>query len=161
MQLTDQYDGWNVVAELNGTNGVIRTFMWGLDLSGTAQGAGGVGGLLAIGPASGNPSFVAYDGNGNVTGLMDAETGTTSGQFEYGPFGETIRLTPNANNQSPFRFSIESYFKDGTLGKLVGTALHPVRYTNSVELESSTNRFFTQEIKLDASGNDTGEWTKT
>jgi len=37
--------------------------------------------------------------------LIDATTGTTSGQFEYGPFGETIRLTPNANNLSPFRFS--------------------------------------------------------
>src|SRR5439155_1879632 len=38
-------------------------------------------------------------------GLIDATTGTTSGNFEYGPFGETIRLTPNSNNQSPFRFS--------------------------------------------------------
>jgi RHS repeat-associated protein len=40
-----------------------------------------------------------------VTGLIDATTGTTSGQFDYGPFGDTIRLTPNSNNQSPFRFS--------------------------------------------------------
>ena len=55
------------MAELNGTNGVLRTFMWGLDLSGTAQGAGGVGGLLAIKPAGANTLFVAYDGNGNVT----------------------------------------------------------------------------------------------
>ena len=99
------YDGWNLMAELNSTNGIIRTYIWGLDLSGTIQGAGGVGGLLVIKPASGNPSFVAYDGNGNVTGLIDATTGTTSGQFEYGPFGATIRLTPNSNNQSPFRFS--------------------------------------------------------
>jgi len=94
-----------MVAELNGTNGIIRTYIWGLDLSGTMQGASGVGGLLAIKPAAGNPQFVAYDGNGNVTGLVDATTGTTTGNLEYGPFGETIRLTPNANNQSPFRFS--------------------------------------------------------
>jgi RHS repeat-associated protein len=100
------YDGWNIVAELNATNnGVIRSYIWGTDLSGTMHGAAGVGGLVAIKPASGNPSFVACDGNGNVTGLIDAATGTTTGQFEYGPFGETIRLTPNANNQSPFRFS--------------------------------------------------------
>ena len=99
------YDGWNLIAELNGANGIIRSYLWGLDLGGSMQGAGGVGGLLAIKPASGSPSLVAYDGNGNVTGLVDATTGTTSGQFEYGPFGETIRLTPNANNQSPFRFS--------------------------------------------------------
>ncbi|HXT42394.1 MAG TPA: RHS repeat-associated core domain-containing protein, partial [Candidatus Angelobacter sp.] len=99
------YDGWNLIAELNNTNGVIRSYLWGLDLSGSEQGAGGVGGLLAIKPTGTNTLFVAYDGNGNVTGLIDATTGTTTGNFEYGPFGETIRLTPNANNQSPFRFS--------------------------------------------------------
>src|SRR6266516_4853176 len=74
-------------------------------LSGGMQGAGGVGGLLAIKPTSTNTLLVAFDGNGNVTGLIDATTGTTTGNFEYGPFGETIRLNPNANNQSPFRFS--------------------------------------------------------
>lgn len=68
------YDGWNMTAELDALSGssVKRSFMWGLDLSGSEQGAGGVGGLLAIKPASGNPVFVAYDGNGNVTGLIDA-----------------------------------------------------------------------------------------
>jgi len=76
-----------------------------MDLSGTMQGAGGVGGLLAIKPTGTNTLFVAYDGNGNVTGVVDATTGTTAGNFEYGPFGETVRLTPNSNNQSPFRFS--------------------------------------------------------
>jgi hypothetical protein len=39
------YDGWNVIAELNETNGVVQSFLWGLDLSGSMQGAGGVGGL--------------------------------------------------------------------------------------------------------------------
>ena len=99
------YDSWNLIAELNGTNGVVRSYIWGLDLSGTPQGAGGVGGLFAIKPSGTNTLFAAYDGNGNVTGLIDGTTGTTSSQYEYGPFGETIRLTPNANNQSPFRFS--------------------------------------------------------
>jgi len=101
------YDGWNLVAELDGNNAnaMKRSFIWGLDLSGSEQGTGGVGGLLEIKPATGNPTFVAYDGNGNVTGLIDATTGTTTGNYEYGTFGETIRLTPNSNNQSPFRFS--------------------------------------------------------
>ena len=99
------YDGWNLLAELDGGKNLVRSYQWGLDLSGSIQGAGGVGGLLAIKPTTGNQLFVAYDGNGNVTGLIDATTGTTTGNFEYGPFGETIRLTPNANNQSPFRFS--------------------------------------------------------
>lgn len=43
------YDGWNLVAELNGTNNmVIKSFVWGLDLSGSLQGAGGVEGLLTV-----------------------------------------------------------------------------------------------------------------
>ncbi|MDI9382261.1 MAG: hypothetical protein QM845_15530, partial [Verrucomicrobiota bacterium] len=44
------YEGWNVVAELdaNATNARLRTYVWGLDLSGTRQGAGGVGGLLWV-----------------------------------------------------------------------------------------------------------------
>ena len=62
-------------------------------------------GLLAIKSTGATPVFVAYDGNGNVTGLIDATTGTATANFDYGPIGETIRLTPNANNQSPFRFS--------------------------------------------------------
>jgi hypothetical protein len=37
------YDGWNLIAELNAANAVQRTFIWGTDLSGTMQGAGGVG----------------------------------------------------------------------------------------------------------------------
>ncbi|MEM9080411.1 MAG: hypothetical protein AAGC74_06970 [Verrucomicrobiota bacterium] len=43
------YDGWKLVAEyqVNGTTWSLRnTYLWGLDLSGTEQGAGGVGGLL-------------------------------------------------------------------------------------------------------------------
>ncbi|MBI2927419.1 MAG: RHS repeat-associated core domain-containing protein [Verrucomicrobia bacterium] len=103
------YDGWNLTAELdaNASSNLNRSYVWGLDLSGSEQGAGGVGGLLLVKPASGNPLFVAYDGNGNVTGLTDATTGTTSAQYEYGPFGETIRMsgTGTVARDNPFRFS--------------------------------------------------------
>ena len=91
------YDGWNLLAELNATNNnVIRSFVWGTDLSGPAgagQGAGGVGGLLKVtytGAATTN-CFVAFDGNGNVGGLIDAVNGNSLAQYEYGPFGEVIR----------------------------------------------------------------------
>ena len=45
------YDGWNLVAERTlyfGENPLYQRYVWGLDLSGTLQGAGGVGGLLAM-----------------------------------------------------------------------------------------------------------------
>ena len=34
------YDGWNLLAELDGSDTMVRSHMWGLDLSGSEQGAG-------------------------------------------------------------------------------------------------------------------------
>jgi RHS repeat-associated protein len=97
------------IAELNGTNGaVVRSYVWGLDLSETLDGAGGVGGLLWVrlhtGPASG-AHFVMYDGNGNVWTLVSASTGIETARYEYGPFGEPLRMTGAAAGWNPFRFS--------------------------------------------------------
>jgi RHS repeat-associated protein len=97
------------IAELNATNhAVVRSYVWGLDLSETLDGAGGVGGLLWVrlagGPASG-AHFVSYDGNGNVWQLVSASTGTETARYEYGPFGEPFRATGPAAPLNPFRFS--------------------------------------------------------
>ena len=104
------YDGWNPVAELNATNNaLIRSYLWGLDLSGQAgpalNSAGGVGGLLAATPASGGAAFAAYDANGNVMGLLDSTTANWVASYEYGPFGEVIRASGPMAKVSPFRFS--------------------------------------------------------
>ena len=99
------YDGWNLIAVLNPQSAVVRSFMWGLDLSGSPQGAGGVGGLLEINDAINGVQFAAFDGNGNVAGLVKGTDGTTSGQYEYGPFGEVIRATGPMAKANPFRFS--------------------------------------------------------
>jgi RHS repeat-associated protein len=100
------YDGWNLIAEVNGTNNtVIRSYAWGTDLSGTTQGAGGVGGLLMAKDSSGGTYFVAYDGNGNVAALVNATNGTVSAQYEYGPFGELLRATGPMAKANPFRLS--------------------------------------------------------
>jgi hypothetical protein len=81
------YDGWNLVAELNATNNnVVRSFVWGTDLSGSEQGAGGVGGLLFVTTSGTATNAVGFDANGNVETLFDATTGTVSGSYAYGPF---------------------------------------------------------------------------
>jgi RHS repeat-associated protein len=102
------YDGWSPLAELNGTNNaVIRSCLWGSDLSGSFQGAGGVGGLLEvtyIGAQTTN-CFVAFDGNGNVAAVVDAASGSLLAQYEYGPFGEVIRATGPMAKANHFRFS--------------------------------------------------------
>ncbi len=101
------YDGWNLVAELDVANGLVRSYLWGTDLSGSPQGAGGVGGLLAIRNASPKTSdyFVACDGNGNVSALVNANSNTVSAAYEYGPFGELIRTTGPMAQANPFRWS--------------------------------------------------------
>jgi RHS repeat-associated protein len=99
------------IVELNATNNaLVRTYVWGLDLSGTMDGAGGVGGLAwvilhtASGPASWT-HFTCYDGNGNIVSLVSAATGDVTARYEYGPFGEPIRISGPAATLNPFRFS--------------------------------------------------------
>lgn len=75
------YDGWNLILELDAlnSNAVQRKFTWGPDLSGSRQGAGGIGGLLAVEDANGTPSnssddlkyLYFHDANGNVGQLID------------------------------------------------------------------------------------------
>jgi RHS repeat-associated protein len=72
--------------------------------------AGGVGGLLWVtlhtttGPASGT-HFTCYDGNGNIVSLVSASSGEVTARYEYGPFGEPIRVSGPAASLNPFRFS--------------------------------------------------------
>ena len=131
--LTNRYiwDGNVLLAVLNNVNALELSFMRGLDLSGTMQGAGGVGGLLAVfSPSAINsqPSthFVANDGNGNVTMLVNAANGTESARYEYGPFAEPLRMTGPMAKINPIRFStqyaddvtgdIKYLFRDYTAG---------------------------------------------
>ena len=60
------------------------SYTWGIDLSGTLQGAGGVGGLLIEGGR-----YALYDANGNITQKLGT-TGTLDMAVEYGPFGELV-----------------------------------------------------------------------
>ena len=89
------YDGWNLVAELKPDNTRFRTYVWGSDLSGSLQGAGGVGGLLEVSyyGASTTNCFPAFDGNGNLAALINAADGTSVAQYEYDPFLGLIRAT--------------------------------------------------------------------
>jgi len=105
-------DGWQLLAEINGANGqALRSYLWGLALSGSQTGAGGVGGLLAMNSASNGVHFYAMDGNGNVVGLVAATTGTRSATHEYDPYGRTLRQT--ASSENAFRFSTKQ--SDDTL----------------------------------------------
>ena len=65
---TFTYDGSNIVLEriafADGSTRTVECF-WGNDLSGTEQGAGGVGGLVAV-SVDGAFFIPCYDYNGNI-----------------------------------------------------------------------------------------------
>jgi RHS repeat-associated protein len=97
------YDGWNPIAEYNTTFALIKTYTWGLDLSGSMQGAGGVGGLLSVTDSTGT-YFPTFDGNGNVSEYLDS-TGNIVAHYEYDPFGKTTVATGSKANDFAHRFS--------------------------------------------------------
>ncbi len=99
-------DGWRHIAELNATNNaLIRSYAWGLDLSGSMGGAGGVGGLLMMNSALSGPHFYAMDGNGNVAATASATNGKLTAIYEYDPFGRTLRDEGAAARENSFQFS--------------------------------------------------------
>ena len=111
------YDGWNLLAEVSTAGSAVRSYTWGLDLSGSSQGAGGVGGLLALTDNAGNAvHFAAYDGNGNISGLVRADAGTLSASYDYNAFGETMLAEGAFADGNPFRFSTK--YTDSETGLL-------------------------------------------
>ncbi|HRG55263.1 MAG TPA: RHS repeat-associated core domain-containing protein, partial [Lacunisphaera sp.] len=99
------YDGWNCIAKLNASSlSLIASYFWGLDWSGTLQGAGGVGGL-ALTVEGGNTYLPMFDGNGNVMGMIKASDGSLAAAYEYDAFGNTLRESGPYAASNPFRFS--------------------------------------------------------
>jgi len=107
------YDGWNVLRETVG--GSTNYFLWGPDLSGTLQGAGGVGGLLAVYTVnSGTTStyYPCYDANGNITAYVD-ESGYVKAKYAFDAFGQTINQGGDMASTFSHRFSTK-YADDET-----------------------------------------------
>jgi len=115
------YDGWNLIYEQTSTNTssfiphTSSLYLWGLDLSGTLQGAGGVGGLLSqtvIKPSSVKRYFPLADANGNCVSFID-EAGNVQVYYTYDAFGNTVSQTGNMADDFRFRFS-SKYLDDET-----------------------------------------------
>ena len=119
-----RYDGWNLLHELKphatprtpptyipqtnlyltGTTGPVAAgYVWGLDLSATLHGAGGVGGLLQT-HRDGTNAFSFYDANGNTIGMTD-EVGNVIEACKYDGFGKEVYSGMFASDCSKFRFS--------------------------------------------------------
>jgi RHS repeat-associated protein len=117
------YDGRLVIQERDLNNQPQGTYTRGQDLSGTLQGAGGIGGLLARSDRAqsipgevtsggvsefGTHSYYHADGNGNVTMLIAASQMIVA-KYLYDPFGNTLAkcgLLADVNN---YRFSSKEW----------------------------------------------------
>ena len=111
------YDGWNPVVEVDATQGgaaypTDRVYAWGLDITGTLHGGGGVGGLLLTTDGS-NHQIPIYDANGNVQGLIDSSSGGLEAVYSYNAFGFLLALINPAGGSlaqdNPIRFASKYY----------------------------------------------------
>jgi RHS repeat-associated protein len=105
------WDGWLLVQERNGTTPVV-SYTRGHDLSGSREGAGGIGGLLGrstyASGAWGNHAFYHADANGNVTMLLRADQ-THGASYKYDPFGRTISSSGPLATANTMRFSSKEW----------------------------------------------------
>jgi RHS repeat-associated protein len=105
------YDGWRVIQERNDSNVPTVSYTRGTDLSGSLEGAGGIGGLLSRshGYSSGTGNWSTHnhyhaDGNGNITYLVNSSQGLAA-SYRYDPFGNTISSSGGLASANVYRFS--------------------------------------------------------
>jgi RHS repeat-associated protein len=89
--------------ERNAANTVLVMYTRGLDLGGTRQGAGGIGGLLAHTDGSGSTYYHA-DAAGNITAMADA-SGNVVARYLYDPFGNLLGKWGALADTNRYRFS--------------------------------------------------------
>jgi RHS repeat-associated protein len=121
------WDGFNIAAEIiidhvtPATN--INYYTWGMDLSGSLQGAGGVGGLLCdtkVTSSATNTYYALGDANGNVTEYVDAN-GAVQAHGEHNAFGET-------ELSGSMKDDFMHWFSTKPLDKTTGLISYELRY---------------------------------
>jgi len=102
------YDGWNLIheKEVSATGDPLfdKFYVWGLDLSQSIQGAGGIGGLVCR-VAGGEVRHYLYDANGNVGQVVNPADGAVTARYEYDPFGKAIVADGIDAAENVFRYS--------------------------------------------------------
>lgn len=139
------YEGMNLVAEYETPVGtaptasqLVRTYFWGPDLG------GGAGGLLALQDHRTVYSGVyqpTFDGNGNLTALINAATGAIDAAYEYDGFGNTLRANGRYARENPLRFSTKYWDAE------IGLYYYGFRY-----YAPSLGRFLTRDPIGEAGG---------
>jgi RHS repeat-associated protein len=95
------YEGWRMIAEMDGNDVLTRSFAWGM------------GEALNVN-AGGNTYLAGYDGNLNVTSLVKSATGKSAAIYDYDPFGQILISNGEYASQNPLKLS--SQYTDGETG---------------------------------------------
>ena len=109
------YEGNLVIQERDANNFPLVTYTRGRDLSGSLQGAGGIGGLLArtdnrlfaIGDSSAHAYYHA-DGNGNITCLINTNQIIVA-HYLYDPYGNILSQSGPLADANLYRFSSKEF----------------------------------------------------
>jgi len=107
------YYGWHLIEELEDTGGGQQAYIWGLDLSGSLDGAGGIGGLLSSINRT-NSRHYCFDANGNVSEVISSPDGGVAAHYEYAPYGNIICKNGLYADDNRFRFSTK--YRDDETG---------------------------------------------
>jgi RHS repeat-associated protein len=142
------YHGWLLIADLNVQSSafsVQRSYVWGLDASGTSlDGAGGVGGLVLETVETSStltPYGVAFDGNGNVAALVNTANNAFGAIYEYDPYGQLMHSEGAEAANNPFQFSTK--YKDHETGLV---------YYGNRYYDPSLGRFINRDPSEEAGG---------
>jgi RHS repeat-associated protein len=121
------YDGGLVIqerwfdAQLSTPNPQLSvSYTRGRDLSGTLEGAGGIGGLLVrsapstLSPSSTQHAYYHSDGNGNVTCLINSNQAIVA-KYLYDPYGNVLAAGGPLANANPYRFSSKEVHPQSSL----------------------------------------------
>ncbi len=112
------YDGNLVIQERDANNLPVNGYTRGRDLSGTMQGAGGIGGLVSFSQMTTlSPQHFYYhaDGNGNVSMVVNSFE-TSVAKYLYDPFGGTLSSSGPLADSNLYRFSSkEAHLNSGLI----------------------------------------------
>jgi RHS repeat-associated protein len=153
---TTLWDGWRPAMETDysGTSNAVeaqRYYTWGPDVSGSINGAAGIGGLVEIMEKIGTATIVSlpiYDGIGNVVGYVDGTTGVRVATFSYGPFGELLAAYGPRATLCPFLYQTKEcdpethYYNFGKrlLNPMMGwISRDPIREAGGINLYAYCN----------------------
>ena len=132
------YDDWNLIEEriayADGRTSTVK-YYWGKDLSGSLQGAGGVGGLLYL-TVDGVIYIPCYDNNGNITKYVDAN-GNVVASYTYDAFGKLIAKAGVLADFFRHRFSTKYFDIESRLYYYGYRFYHPIlmRWLNRDPIE--------------------------